>query len=130
MRYLGIDHGEKRMGIAISDPEGRIAFPKRVIFNRGNTRMMEQIRSLLQEEGISEVVVGLPISMDGGETDETRNVRRFAEELKKNTVLPIHFENEVLTTRLVEQFGVKKEHTDEAAAALILQSYLDKQNKI
>lgn len=129
MRYCGIDYGSKRIGIAISDPAGRIAFPKKVIFNRGNPRMREQLKSLLEEEDISRVIVGLPLNLDGSESEESKKVRAFAEDLKKSAPLPVEFENEMLTTHMVERAGIKKEHTDEAAAALILQSYLDKISK-
>ncbi len=129
MRHLGIDYGEKRIGISVSDPGGRIAFPKKVIFNRGNKRVWEQIKAVLDDEKISKIVVGLPLSLDGGETEESQKVRAFAEELKKITALPIEFENEIFTTHMVEQAGIKKEHTDEAAAAVILQSYLDRHIK-
>jgi len=126
MRYLGIDYGEKRIGIAVSDPYGRIAFPKKVIFNRGNQMVTAQLKLLLEEENISEIIVGLPLNLDGSESEESRKVRAFVEELKKDIHLPIRFENEMLTTHLVEQYGVKREHSNEAAAAVILQSYLDK----
>lgn len=129
MRYLGIDYGEKRIGIAVSDPGGKIAFPKKVIFNRGNPRMWKQLKSLLEEEEISEIVVGLPVALDGRETEETRKVCAFAEILKKEISRPVHFENEMLTTHMVERLGVKREHTDAAAAAVILQSYLDRINR-
>lgn len=129
MRYLGIDYGEKRIGIAISDPGGRIAFPQKVIYNFGNKYLWKELETLLQENQILEVIVGLPLNFDGEETGQTREVRKFADQLKKVSSVPIEFENEILTTQMAEQAGVKKEHTDEAAAALILQSYLDKLNQ-
>lgn len=129
MRYLGIDYGGKRIGIAISDPEGKIAFPKKTIFNRGNPHMTAQLKSLVEEENVSKIIVGLPLGAQGQDTEQTQAVRTFVEILKKEIVVPVDFENELLTTHLVEQAGIKKEHTDEAAAALILQSYLDKENR-
>ena len=129
MRYLGIDYGLKRIGIAVSDPEGRIAFPKKLIFNRGSDYVLSQLKSLLDEDKASAVIVGLPLGLDGGETEESVRVRAFAERLKKKIAQSVYLENEILTTHLVKSLGVKKEHTDEAAAAVILQSYLDKVNK-
>src|SRR3989344_6612058 len=127
MRYLGIDYGEKRIGVAVSDPLGRIAFPKKTIFNRGMAKVMAEFRALVEEEKISLVVLGLPIGLDGKDTDQTLRVRDFAENLKKELKIEVKFENEMLTTHYVEGPGlIKKEHTDEAAAAVILQSYLDK----
>lgn len=129
MRYLGIDYGDKKIGLAVSDVGGRIAFPKKTVFNSGDERIIEQIKSFIEEEDVSMVIVGLPLALSGKETEQTKKVLSFADELKKNIVLPIDFENEMLTTRLVEKSGgVKKEHIDEAAAAVILQSYLDRVN--
>lgn len=129
MRYLGIDYGTQRIGVALSDSEGRIAFPKKVIPNRGEARFTEDIKSIVKEENVSEIIVGLPVSLDGRETKIMQEVRRFAQILGRAVELPVYLENEMLTTHMVEQAGVEKEHVDEAAAALILQSYLDKQNQ-
>lgn len=129
MRYLGIDYGTKRVGIALSDQGGQIAFPKKTIANWDEARLQEEIKSIIDQEKVAEVVVGLPISLDGRETEITSRVRRFAEELESALELPVHLENEMLTTRMVEQAGIKREHVDEAAAALILQSYLDRGNR-
>ena len=129
MRHLGIDYGEKRIGIALSDPEGRIAFPRKVIFNRSVKQALADIKKVLEDEKVSRVVIGLPVGLSGRETGETQKVRAFGEALKKEIVLPVEFENEMLTSRMAERAGIKKEHVDESAAALILQSYLDKQNK-
>lgn len=126
MRYLGIDYGTRRIGIALSDQGGRIAFPKKVIANRGEARFTEEIKSIIKEENVSEIVVGLPVSLDGRETEIMQEVRRFAKALENSTALPVRLENEMLTTHMVEQVGIEKEHIDEAAAALILQAYLDK----
>lgn len=128
MRYLGIDYGTKRIGIALSDQGGRIAFPKKVIVNRGEEKIADEIKTIVEQEKASEIVVGLPVSLDGRETEITKEVRRFAEALERSVRTPVHFENEMLTTHMVERAGVKKEHVDKAAAALILQSYLDKKN--
>lgn len=126
MRYLGIDYGTKRIGIALSDIGGRIAFPKKVIANRGEEKTVDEIKTIFEQEKAAEIVVGLPVSLDGKETEITKEVRRFAEALGRSVRIPVRLENEMLTTRMVERAGVKKEHVDEAAAALILQSFLDK----
>ncbi len=128
MRYLGIDYGKKRIGVAVSDPGGRIAFPKKMIANRGSEKVLRELKRLIEEEEAGRIIVGLPVGLDGKETDQTREVRAFADALKKEITLPVEFENEMLTTRMVEKAGVPREHTDEAAAAVILQAYLDKRN--
>lgn len=129
MRYLGIDYGGKRIGVAVSDPGARIAFPHSVIHRRGNTFVLDQILVILKRERIdSAIVIGLPLGMDGGETEESGHVREFAKELAAKTSLPIEFKNEMFSSRMVEDAGIAKEHVDESSAALVLQSYLDKKN--
>jgi len=128
MRCLGIDYGKKRIGIAISDPGGRIAFPAKIISNRGMARAGKEVSSFAKKEGAEKIILGLPVGLDGKETKESEEVRRFASELKKNVSLPIEFENEMFTSRIAEKSRLKKKPVDASAAAIILQSYLDKQH--
>jgi putative Holliday junction resolvase len=126
MRYLGIDFGTKRIGLALSDAGARIAFPHSVIHQGGNIFIYDQVLAVLKRERVDSIVIGLPLGMDGSETQESGRVREFARELSAKTSLPIAFENEMFSSRMVEDAGVAKEHVDEASAALVLQSYLDK----
>ena len=127
MRYLGIDHGDKRVGTAFSDEEGKIAFPLSTIAN--DHSLFKSLGSIVKKEGISKIIVGIPFSSKGEETRQSKKVREFAALLHKKLSLPVEFENELLTTRLAEVEGIKKELADASAAAIILQSYLDKQNR-
>ena len=129
MRYLGIDYGGKRIGIALSDPGGRLAFPETVISHGNTQKAAEKIKAILEKEEVSKIIVGLPLGLDGKETAESVEVRQFTEGLKKRTMLPMEFENEMFTTRMAKHPGVKKDRLDASAAAIILQSYLDKQVK-
>lgn len=129
MKYLSIDYGEKKIGIAISDAEGRIAFPKKIIYNRGQERILAQLKELIKEQNVSRIVVGLPLGAQGEETEQSAKTRAFTDFLHKETTIAIDFENEFLTTHMAERMGVTREHVDEAAAALILQSYLDRINR-
>lgn len=113
------------MGIAISDEGGRMAFPKETL----EAKYLSQIKKILRENNIGEIILGLPKMPDQRETEETRAVCAFAAMLGKQTTVPIVFEDELLTTRIVKGEGMGKNHKDESAAALILQSYLDKLNK-
>ena len=88
---------------------------------------LDQILSLIKRECVDLIVVGLPLGMSAGETEESGRVREFAQGLATKTSLPIKFENEMFSSRMVEDAGVAKEHVDESSAALVLQSYLDKQ---
>ena len=128
MKYLGIDYGEKRIGVAVSDAQGRAAFPKKVVFNRGNPQMMAQLQALVKDEHVSRIVVGLPIGLNSEETSQTSATREFADALRDAAGILVEFENEMLTTHMVQGAGIPREHTDEAAATVILQSYLDRQN--
>lgn len=122
MRYLGIDYGEKRIGLALSDPEGRIAFPHATVGR------LEDICAVIPQQEVGAIIIGLPLALDGADTDETRMVRAFAARLAELLPLPVVFENEMFTTKIAEAHSAT-EHADAAAAALILQSYLDKQIK-
>jgi putative Holliday junction resolvase len=120
MRYLGIDYGEKRIGLALSDPEGCLAFPHDTVGNIGD------VVAAAKREGVGKIVVGLPISFGGGESHQAEQIRQFAAELESRVELPIVFENEVFTSKIAEKMS-PSEKADASAAALILQSYLDRQ---
>lgn len=126
MKCLGVDYGESRVGIAISDDEGKIAFPRKTVSAK---TVIREIKSLVKKESIKKVIVGLPLSLGNRETDQTKAVRKFAKELHLSLTIPVEFENEIFTTRMAEKAQVKKEHADAAAAAIILQSYLDKKKR-
>lgn len=129
MRYLGIDYGAKRIGIALSDEGGKIAFPRETL-SGDFEKILAKIGEICAREKVGQVVVGLPLSFEGRETAQTEETKNFAEKLKKATSLPVEFENEILTSRMVErdikEGRIKKEKIDAASAAIILQSYLDK----
>lgn len=119
MCYLGIDYGEKRIGLALSDVEGRMAFPHDTVGN------IADVVAAAKREGVGKVVVGVPISFGGNESEQAEHIRRFAAELSSAVELPVVFENEVFTSKIAERMS-SREHADESAAALILQSYLDR----
>ena len=121
MRYLGIDYGAKRIGLALSDSEGSIAFPHATVGS------VEEVVEVISREGVERVIIGLPLTLHGKESDESARVRQFVSELSKRVQLPIAFENEVFTTKLAERH-TPREKADASAAALILQSYLDREN--
>ena len=126
MRYLGIDYGAKRMGMAVADRETGIAIPRGVMTRENDAAAIGKIVAMIGDERIGSVVIGLPLAHDGGETGESREVRAFAEELKEKISVPVEFENEMFTTRMATHKGVRKKDIDAASAAIILQSYLDR----
>ena len=121
MRYLGIDYGQKRIGLALSDPEGRLAFPHATVSGLG------EVLEVIRQAGVAAVVVGLPVPLGGGESAQSRAVRAFADRLGAAVQLPIALSSEALTTNIAEQHTARNK-ADAAAAALILQSYLDQKN--
>lgn len=133
-RYLAIDYGEKRVGLAISDPIGMIASPAGFIVRRAGKRppVAELVRraEALEAKGF---VMGLPLDGNGNETDRTREVRAVGRELEKRTGLPVRYLDERYTTsaalRTVRAMGGstrgRKGDVDSMSAAILLQQLLD-----
>ena len=135
-RVLGIDYGDSRIGLAMSDPLKIIASPFKTIRNQGNEKCLQLFQSLIKEKDVEAIVVGLPIGLKGQETVQTKKVREFAN-LLYALKLPIHLEDERLSSVSAEksmiQQNIKTGHNkgliDQRAAAIILQQFLDKQNR-
>lgn len=125
MHFLGIDYGTARTGFAVGDDITGIAFPRDVVAG-GEKAVLEFIASTIKEENIGAIVLGLPKTLAQKKSDSTRAVRAFAEKLKATFPdMPVHFQDEVFSTKAIQQGTVAKDKIDAAAAALILQSYLD-----
>ncbi|PIR69202.1 MAG: Holliday junction resolvase RuvX [Candidatus Niyogibacteria bacterium CG10_big_fil_rev_8_21_14_0_10_46_36] len=128
-RILGIDYGLRKAGLALSDEGHKVAFPKGV-YPSAWPGIKDVIADILAKETIAEIVIGLPLTLEGDESDMSRHVREFVLHLKEFFNLPIHFENESFTSRAVQSSGAAPPHkTDASAAALILQSFLDRRNQ-
>src|SRR3990167_1305321 len=127
MQILGIDYGQKRIGLATGNDEAKIAKPLKALPN--NRDFMAHLHELITEEGIEDVVVGLPRGLDGQETTQTRIVRDFVEELSQSVNVTFHLQDEALTTKhaleRLRQVKRNKHELDAEAAAIILQDYLD-----
>ena len=126
MRYLGIDYGARWTGIAVSDDDGNMAFPKATFEAKSDTARIREIGKIIKSENVRRIVVGLPIQMNGREGASATRTRAFASKIQKRFGLSIFFENEILTSRISSQDHSSKERVDARAAALILQSYLDR----
>ena len=135
-RVLGIDYGDSRIGLAMSDPLKIIASPFKTIRNEGNEKCLQVFESLIKEKDVEAIVVGLPIGLKGQETAQTKKVREFVN-LLYALKLPIHLEDERLSSVSAEksmiQQNIKTGHNkgliDQRAAAIVLQQFLDKQNR-
>lgn len=135
-RILGIDYGERRVGLALSDPTGTIATPLPTLQRRkGKRPPVAPVARLVEEHDVREIVVGLPLTLEGDESDWTREVRAFGEAVASRTGRSVAFQDERLTSvraeRAIRSIGLgrdklrEKERVDAAAAVLILQAYLD-----
>ena len=137
-RVLAIDYGERRLGVALSDPTATFAQPLTTLVRRpGKRPPIQAILDLCAEHGVSALVVGLPLTLAGGDSDWTREVREFAARLAARAALPVALVDERLSSvaaqRAVRSVGLRKqarrqrERVDASAAALILQAFLDQE---
>ena len=133
-RFMAVDYGEKRVGLAISDELGMIASPAGFIARRAGKRApIAEIIRRAEALGARGFVVGLPLDGSGNETDWTREVRRVGSELEKRTNLPVHFRDERYTTsaslRVIREMEGstrgRKGDVDAMAAAMLLQNALN-----
>lgn len=133
-RILGIDPGEARIGIAISDEEGSIAFPRETVLARGGTaKVAKRIQGALSDDEVSLAVVGLPLRLDGSEGEAARRARAFGRALGETLCVQVVFWDERLTTvaaeRSLREMGRRgpksREVVDQSAATILLQAYLD-----
>lgn len=124
-KYLGIDFGTKKVGIAVSDGEGRLAFPHSVIPN--NEKLLEEVEKIVGAENIEELVIGESKNFKGEDNPVMESVQDFVAQWSLVTGMPVHFEREFLTTKQAKMHTEDK-MADASAAALILQTYLDKKN--
>ncbi len=123
MKYLGIDYGEKNVGIAVSDDDGNLAFAKTVLKN--DKKLLENIVKIYKEENIEVVVLGESKNLDGEDNPIQKKILKFQKDLK-NIKIPVILEPEFLTSAEAERIQGKNDKIDASAAALILKSYLDK----
>ena len=136
MRYLAIDHGQKRTGLAISDASETLVSPHSVIETASEEELLRRISDVLVAEGIDAIVVGLPINMDGTESDRSRKVRQFVLAMQELTDKPVHLHDERLSSfeagYLVGDLELtrkkKKKRLDAIAAASILRSFFEHEN--
>ena len=122
MRFLGIDYGTKRIGFALSDEEGNFAYPHLVLKN--NSKIIGQIAAICRGERVEEIVLGWSLDYHRRENPMMKQVNVFRAALAAATGLPVHLEDEVLTTREADQETGPDDFTDARAAAIILRTYL------
>ena len=130
-RSMGLDVGDIRIGVALSDPLGILASPLTIINRQVIEEDVRTILDIAHEHSVENIIIGLPLSMNGSEGPQVEKVREFATALSRRTELPVRFQDERLSTveamRLFEETGKTGRGTryDAAAAAVILQGFLD-----
>lgn len=128
MKHLGIDYGGKRVGIAVSDDDGKMAFPHSVIAN--GTGLLEEVGKIIKEEKIEAIVMGESKDFQGKPNKIMGEIEKFKKNLEERFGLAVHLEPEFLTSAQAERIQGKTELHDASAAAIILQSFLDKNSPI
>ena len=123
-KYLGIDFGSKRIGLAVSDELGNLAFPYRVLPNGAD--LIEKIMEIIRKENIKSVVMGESKDFKGEANKIMVEIDKFKKEFESKSKLTVIFEPEFLTSVQAEKIQGKNEMQDASAAAIILQSYLDR----
>jgi putative holliday junction resolvase len=129
MRYLGIDYGTKKVGLALSDEAGAMGFPHAIVLN--TPHLVEELARLIKEREVGAVVMGESRDFSGKENPSAQEARALAEELEARTSIPVHFEPETLTTQEARRLpdgtrAAGSPDVDSSAAALILTSYLER----
>ena len=131
-RILAIDHGTRRIGLAVGDTESGFAFPRPALQRRGGKRDLDTLRELARAEQVDEVIVGLPLNMDGSEGPQAAAARAFGERLVAIGFRVIYADERLSSWQAREQLRATGEaidrrsgELDSAAARLLLQEYLD-----
>ena len=132
-RFLAIDYGARRVGLALSDPLKMIASPYRTIIKKNNTILIEEIERIIAAEDVELTIIGLPLGMAGQKTEQTKKVEEFVDKLTDRGII-IKYEDErwssVAAKRSMKEQNIKsgynKDLVDQTAAAIFLQQYLDR----
>ena len=134
--FLGIDHGTRRVGIAVSDPGATFAFALETHVEGRDGSLLERLAALVRERDVAAVIVGLPLTADGREGESAERARRFGERLREALPVPVEFWDERYTSQEADRFlPPRKGRTradreagtrDAVAAELILQGWLDR----
>lgn len=137
MRYLGVDYGSKRVGLAFSDEAGTMGFPHAILKN--TPRLIDELSMTIAKENIGAVVIGESRTLAGGENAIAKDARELGSLVTERTGVPVFFESEVFTSAEARRAPAKEEKTrspkshaavDAAAAALILTSYLSRRDNV
>ena len=130
---MGIDYGDKRIGVALSDLLCIISSPYEVFINKGEEESLKHLDKIIKDNDVDEIAMGLPLNMDGSEGERARLHREFGQKLSDFSGVTVHFVDERLTSAEAEEIlissGVRrekrKELIDKLSAQIILQTFID-----
>ena len=127
MKLLGLDYGDKRIGVALGDSEHGLATPLTIIENTTREEVLAKVTTLIKEEGCELLVVGLPLTLAGQESEQTRKTKIFVDYLKSHLTILVAVVDERFTTQAAASITAiaGREYDDAEAAAAMLQMYLD-----
>ncbi len=128
MKYLGLDYGSKKIGIAISDEMGMLAFPFKIILNKKKEDSLEEILKIITDGDIQNVVMGESTNQKGEANKILEESKSFAKNLEEKSKCKIYFEKEWFSTVEARRYDDRHD-ADDSAAAIILQRFLDKESK-
>ena len=123
-RVVALDYGSARCGVAVSDPSGTLATPLEPVLKPGTKKGLQRLRDVVRELEVERIVVGLPVSLGGGDSGQTRETRQFADRLSAAVDVPVELYDERFTTSLAEQAGGTAA-LDSRAAAVLLDEWLN-----
>ncbi len=123
MPILGLDFGEKYVGVAVSDPQNRVAFGRPTLVYKTKVELFRALRAILRADQIQKIVIGLPLALSGHDSRATLEVRKFAKYVKIKLNLPVAFVDERFSSQQALKMGVRDLHQE--SARLLLQLYLD-----
>jgi putative Holliday junction resolvase len=124
LRVVALDYGRARCGVAVSDPSGTLATPLEPVLRPDSRAGVRRLADLVASLGAGRVVVGLPLSLSGGDSAQTRETRAFAERLRRVLSVPVELYDERFTTTLAERAGGATS-LDSRAAAVLLEEWLN-----
>lgn len=126
MKYVGIDYGTKKVGIALSDEDASFAFPREIV---ATDDLLEYLQALIKEEDIQGVVIGESLASNGQENNLAQKVQTVVKKIEEKIGKPVFFIREDFSSVEAHRYQIKKGDRDDSAAAIILQRFLDKQKK-
>jgi len=129
MKLLGVDYGDRKIGIAFTDTELGVIFPRNAVIQESGSDVLLNIKQVVVDESVEKIVVGLPVHMDGNSSEQTNKTQKFIDSLKENLGAEVISFEERLTTEQVDRkmrdFKVDEEYKDSIVAMVILENYLE-----